>query len=69
MEYWNRGNGHAHGCAKLKNDPGICALVQKAATAWLVTQEEDNVTDCDVQRIIDEGEQAALEYIDWLVTT
>lgn len=72
LEYQSRGSTHAHGCAKLKNDTGICALVQKAAAAWLIIQDDENMTDCDVQRIIDEGEEAkaiALEYIDWLVTT
>ena len=24
-----------HGCAKLKNDQGICTLVERAATGWL----------------------------------
>ena len=46
--------------------------MQKAAAAWLIIQDDENMTDCDVQRIIDEGEEAkaiALEYIDWLVTT
>ena len=37
-EYAGRGSTHAHGCAKLKNDPGICTLVQKAALAWDITQ-------------------------------
>ena len=72
LEYQSRGSTHAHGCAKLKNDPGICALVQKAAVAWLAAQDEENTTDCDAQRLFEEGEQAkatALQYIDWLVTT
>ena len=72
LEYQSRGSTHAHGCAKLKNDPGICTLVQKAATTWLVLQQEENMTDCNVQRILDKGEQAkatTLQYIDWLVTT
>lgn len=63
---------HAHGCAKLKNDPGICALVQKCASAWLVAQEPRSQNDADVQTIIEEAEKAkvaALQYVDWLVTT
>ena len=35
-------------------------------------QDQENLSDCNVQRIIEEGEDAkamALEYIDWLVTT
>ena len=31
LEYQARGSIHAHGYAKLKNDIGICTLVQKAA--------------------------------------
>ena len=36
--YWYRyeahGSTHAHGCAKLKNDPGLCELVKFAARGW-----------------------------------
>ena len=32
FEYQARGSTHAYGCAKLKNDPGICSLAQKAAS-------------------------------------
>ena len=39
FEYQARGSTHALGGAKLKNDPGICTLVQKAASAWLLEQE------------------------------
>ena len=37
-----RGSTHAHGCAKLKNDPGICHLAEKAATGWLAEQEPNS---------------------------
>ena len=30
-EYQSRGSTRAHGCAKLRNDPGVCTLVEKAA--------------------------------------
>ena len=69
VEYLARGSTHAHGCAKLNNDPGICMLVQKAASAWLATQDPETLPD---QRLIEDGEKAratALQYIDWLVTT
>lgn len=39
IEYQARGSTHAHGCAKLKNDPGICNFMQKAAQAWVVKAE------------------------------
>ena len=31
MKYQVRGSTHTHGCAKLKNDPGMCTLVEKTA--------------------------------------
>ena len=46
--------------------------MQKAAAAWLAMQDQENLSDSNVQRIIKEGEEAratALEYVDWLVTT
>ena len=76
MEYQARGSTHAHGCAKLKNDPGICNLVKKAALGWLAAEQHQTnaeVPDYTVlHKIIHEGETAkatALEYCDWLVTT
>ena len=33
-EYQARGSIHAHGCAKLKNDPGLCKLISAAALGW-----------------------------------
>lgn len=64
---------HAHGCAKLANDPGICHLVTKAGIAWHATQvSQDQQQDNTYQQLIEEGEKAksaALEYADWLVTT
>ena len=73
-EYQARGSTHAHGCAKPKNDPGVCSLVEKEAVGWLATnrhQDDTNVDD-DVEQLIQEGEvakTAALEYADWLGTT
>lgn len=40
FEYQARGSTHAHGCVKLKNDPGICKLIENAATAWALTEEQ-----------------------------
>lgn len=75
FEYQARGSTHAHGCAKLKNDPGICSLVQKAATAWLLKQnlQQTGATATPEQeKMLLCGEDATklvLQYADWLVTT
>lgn len=73
MEYQARGSTHAHGCAKLRNDPGICNLMHMAAQAWEVkTELSDGVTPTEEQKILCDGaeaEHAVLQYSDWLVTT
>ena len=38
LEYQARGSTHAHVCVKLKNDPGICTFVTKAAAAWISSE-------------------------------
>ena len=73
-EYQARGSTHAHGCAKLRNDPGVCTLVEKAAVGWLATKrrQDDTNVDDDIELLIQQGEVAkttALQYADWLVTT
>ena len=55
LEYQARGSVHAHGCAKLKNDPGICMLVQKAASGWLSAQHTQVPNS---EQITKEGEEA-----------
>ena len=76
-EYQARGSTHAHGCAKLKNDPGLCNLVSIAALGWM---EEQCVQEAHAnhnliphnQHIIQYGLHAkaqAIKYADWLVTT
>lgn len=68
-EYQARGSTHAHGCAKLRNDPGLCKLVAAAALGW---QEEMLAMEVPNQHIITYGIQAkhaAIKYVDWLVTT
>ena len=73
-EWQARGSIHAHGCAKLKNDPGLCDLITKATKGW---EEQAMLSDPEADReelqaTIAEGEQAkatAVEYADWLVTT
>ena len=79
-EWQARGSIHAHGCAKLTNDPGLCNLVKVAAFGWKLQQilclHEEHPSHqelADDYRIhIDEGNQAqakVIEYVDWLVTT
>ena len=61
-EYQARGSTHAHGCAKLKNDPGLCELVKIAALGWM--EEKVNETNSDPhhnQHIILYGQQAKKE--------
>ncbi|XP_078352432.1 uncharacterized protein LOC144637171 [Oculina patagonica] len=79
-EWQARGSIHAHGCAKLTNDPGLCNLVKVAASGWKLQQilrlhEEhpsyQQLAD-DYRPQIDEGNQAqatVIKYVDWLVTT
>ena len=47
FEYQSRGSPHAHGCAKLKNDDGICALVQQAASGWIAEIKLSSSEDFD----------------------
>ena len=78
LEYQARGSTHAHGCAKLSNDPGLCQLVKLAATGWIASQQQANLTDPtsdeyqSLQLQIDRGKKAkdtAIQYADWIVTT
>ena len=65
---------------KLSNDPGICTLIEKAAAAWVISEQQSDSSDInshtaseiDRSWIIQEGEEAkatVLRYADWLVTT
>lgn len=42
-EYQAQGSKHAHGCAKLKNDPGIHSPVERAAAGGLVRRTAPNL--------------------------
>ena len=58
-EYQARGSTHAHGCAKLKNDPGLCELVKIAALGWTEQKaNESNNEPYNNQHIILYGQQA-----------
>ena len=74
FEYQARGSTHAHGCAKLSNDPGICGLIQKVALAWNILDDANSTIIQPDERvhILQEGEKVkaeVLSYCDWLVTT
>ena len=66
-EWQGRGSIHAHGCAKLKNDPGLCDLVKTAALGWklqkILEQDEPNYEEMghDFTPAIEAGVQAKLE--------
>ena len=73
-EYQARGSTHAHGCVKLKNDPGLCELVKVAALGWMEEKanKTNNMEPHHNQHVILCGQQAkqrAIAYADWLVTT
>ena len=75
-EWQARGSIHAHGCAKLKNDPGLCDLVKKAAVGWKAEEQLPEAREEEEQQhllqLIEEGNQAgqqAVQYADWLITT
>ena len=65
-EWQGRGSIHANGCAKLKNDPGLCDLVKIAAHGWKlqkilhVEQDEPNYEEMahDFTPVIEAGVQS-----------
>ena len=72
FEYQSRGSTHAHGCAKLKNDPGLCDLMKQAALAWKLQNKPQSELLESEQLIIDQGkaaEEIIISYVDWLTTT
>ena len=77
-EYQARGSTHAHGCAKLKDDPGITKLVSRATLGWkeqqLGEQAQENVTEPVPlnHHIIHYGKHASdsvIDYVNTLLTT
>ena len=80
FEWQARGSIHANGCAKLRNDAGLCSLVNTAVQGWkleqiLQLQMQQSTYEqmaADFQPQIEAGHQAATtvtKYVDWLVTT
>lgn len=75
-EWQSRGSCHIHGCARLKNDPGLVHLTKVAAQGFQAGQEFSKAnTDAErerLNRIIAEGkiaESTIVRYADTLVST
>ena len=49
FEFQARGSIHCHGVAKLKNDPGLCKLSEKALKGYLSEISLDNADPADLQ--------------------
>ncbi|XP_066915540.1 uncharacterized protein [Clytia hemisphaerica] len=72
-----RGSIHCHGLAKLKSDPGICELTEKALQGFLAKETLSNQTEIDLENntllhvAIMEGnsaERQICDYVDSLMT-
>lgn len=74
-----RGSIHCHGVAKLKNDPGLCTLTEKALQGYLASNFKDNnqnmLTKEEILNLDNEiyqGKEAELivcRYVDFLLST
>ena len=57
FEYQAKGSIHCHGVAKLKNDPGLCNLSEKALKGYLAEKSLKNADTADLpelnQQILD----------------
>ena len=75
FEYQARGSIHCHGVAKLKNDPGLCTLSEKALKGYLAEISVSNADTADLSELnqqICDGKKASeiiCQYVDWLVST
>ena len=72
-EYQARGRPHCHGVAKLKNDPGLCKLTEKALEGYLAEQSlRSPSTFTKLDQLILDGRKASqqvCDYVDWLLST
>ena len=73
FEWQARGSIHAHGCAKQRNDPGLCNLVNTAVQGWKLEQIlQLQMQQPTYEQMAAQGLQARTTVIkctDWLVTT
>ena len=72
-EYQARGSIHCHGIAKLKSDPGLCDLTDKALKGFIAEKYFDNNTSNsdNIGAIIDgkKASQQVCQYVDSLMST
>ena len=71
-EFQARGSIHCHGIAKLKSDPGLCNLTDKALTGFLAEKSFQESGDPSLLDSITEGKQASAQvcqYVDTLIST
>lgn len=67
LEYQARCSTYAHGCIKLKNHPGICTLVTKAAAAWVLLQNDNSEHARNSDLILGEtAKTTVLQHATWL---
>ena len=71
-----RGSIHCHGVSKLKNDPNLCHLAEKALEGYLAEKElidcPDSKNKAELLRKIENGKEASktiCQYADWLLST
>ena len=75
FEYQARGSIHCHGVAKLKNDPGLCKLSEKALKGYLAEKAPKNADTANLpelnQQIVDgkKASEVLCKYVDWLLST
>ena len=75
FEYQARGSIHCHGVAKLKNDPGLCKLSERALKGYLAEKSLDNAELTDLPKLNEQirgGRKASeviCKYVDWLLST
>ena len=69
----SRGSIHCHGTAKLKDDPGLCKLTERALQGFLAQKKLDKglitTNDNELYHLIEEGKKTAetvCKYADWL---
>ena len=73
-EFQARGSIHCHGTAKLKSDPGLCRLTERALKGFIAEKQKKCPDTCNipVSVEIDEGQKAAkviCNYVDTLINT
>ena len=71
-EFQARGSIHCHGVAKLKSDPGLCNLTDKALKGFLAETSFIQLADPSLLSCITEGKNGSrplCQYVDSLMST